>query len=46
MVLSERERDRKGDLSGLKEIFQVFDQHLILSMSEDREEGASCLSEG
>ena len=30
---------RVRDLSGLKDIFQVFDQLVILSSSEEREEG-------
>ena len=33
-------------MSGLKDIFQVFDHLVILSMSEEREEAAACLSEG
>ena len=43
-----RERDRDvSDVSGLKEIFQVFDQLVIFfSRSQEREEAAACLSEG
>ena len=50
-VLSKRERER----SGLKEVFQevfsglkevLFDQFVILSMSEEKEEIAACLSKG
>ena len=33
------------DFSGLKDIFQVFDQFVILSSSEEREEAAACLFE-
>ena len=32
--------------SGLKDIFQAFDQFVIFSRSEEREEAAACLSEG
>ena len=34
------------DLSGLKDIFQVLHQLLILSMSAEREVVTACLSEG
>ena len=37
----ERERERVWDFSGLKDIFQVFDQFVILSRSEEREEAAA-----
>jgi len=39
------ERVRVRDLSGFKDIFQVFEQLVILSRSEESEEAASCLSE-
>ena len=35
-----------GDLSGMKDIFQVFDQLVILSRPEEREEAAALVSEG
>jgi len=41
-----REILRLWDLSGLKDVFQVFHQLVILSKSEEREEAAACLSEG
>ena len=44
MVL-QREKVKAWDLSGLKDIFQVFDQLVILSRSEEREEAAACVSE-
>ena len=34
------------DFSGLNEMFQVFDQFVILARSEEREEVVACLSEG
>ena len=34
------------DFSGLKDIFQAFDQFEILSRSHEREESAACLPEG
>ena len=34
------------DFSGLKDKFQVFDQSVILSRSEEREDAAACLPEG
>ena len=40
-----RDRVSVWDLLGLKDIFQVLDQLLILSRSADREEAAACLSE-
>ena len=46
-VLSERETVRVLDLSGLKDIFQVFDQLVIFfPWSEKREEATAYLSEG
>ncbi len=35
-----------GDLSGLKDMFHLFDQFVILSRSADSEEAADCQSEG
>ena len=43
MVISERERVSVCDFSGMKDMFQVFDQFMILSRSEEREETAACL---
>ena len=39
------ERVRVRDLSEFKDIFQVFEQLVILSRYEESEETASCLSE-
>ena len=45
----ERERERERESVGflrLKDMFQVFDQFVILSRSEEKVEAAACLSEG
>ena len=42
--LFRRDRVSVWDLSGLKDIFQVLNQLLILSTSAEREEVAACLS--
>ena len=42
----ERNKVCVRDFSGLEDLFQVFDQFVILSMFEEREEAAACLSEG
>ena len=34
------------DFSGLKDMFQVFDQFVILSKSEEEQDATACLSEG
>ena len=44
MVISERERVSVCDFSGMKDMFQVFDQFMILSRSEEMEEAAACLA--
>ena len=42
----QRESVSEWDFSGLKDMFQVFDQFVILLRSEERKEAAACLSEG
>ena len=42
----QRDRVSVQDLLGLKDIFQVLDQLLILSRFAEREEAATCWSEG
>ena len=41
-----RETVNVWDLSGLKDILQVFDSLVVPSRSTEREEAAACLSEG
>ena len=42
IFLSEKERVSVCDLSALKNMFQLFDQLVILSRSEERKEAAAC----
>ena len=45
MVLSEKHGVYVWDLTGLKDIFQMLEQLLILSRSAEREAAAACLKD-
>ena len=42
----ETERQRDRDFSGLKDMFEVFHQFVVLSRPEEKDEVAACQSEG
>ena len=46
MVLSERHRESVRFVSGLKDMFHMLDQFVILSRSAESEEAVACWSEG